>query len=130
VLLRVLFGQSNALKEWKKIERGINSALNEVECLRTLDRLRLMEGLAEEALAIRREAIFHLIQGLVEVIELTHPVFSRAAQPLPTTLGILGAIHLATVLIWKEQARENVVMAAHATALALVAKASGLPVVG
>jgi predicted nucleic acid-binding protein len=129
VLLRVLFGQSNALKEWKKIERGISSALIEVECLRTLDRLRLVEGLAEEALAIRREAVFRLIQGL-EVIELTHPVLARAAQPLPTTLGTLDAIHLATALMWKEQARENLVLATHDTALALAAKASGLSVVG
>ena len=129
VLLRVLFGQSNALKEWKKIERGMSSALIEAECLRTLDRLRLVESLSEEAIAIRREAIFRLLEGL-EVIELTHPVLARASQPLPTTLGTLDAIHLATALMWKEQAKENLVMATHDTALALAAKASGLSVIG
>ena len=129
VLLRVLFGQSNALKEWKKIDRGISSALIEVECLRTLDRLRLVDGVSEETIAIRREAIFRLLVGL-EVIELTHPVLARAAQPLPTTLGTLDAIHLATALMWNEQTRENLVMATHDTALALAAKASGLSVVG
>ncbi len=129
VLLRILFGQSNALKEWKKIERGMSSALVEVECLRTLDRLRIVEGLSEEALAIRREAFFRLLEGL-EVIELTHPVLVRASQPLPTTLGTLDAIHLATALLWKEQGRENLVMATHDTALALASKASGLTVVG
>ena len=129
VLLRVLFGQSNALKEWKKIERGMSSALIEAECLRTLDRLRLVESLSEEAIAIWREAIFRLLEGL-EVIELTHPVLARASQPLPTTLGTLDAIHLATALMWKEQAKENLVMATHDTALALAAKASGLSVIG
>ena len=129
VLLRVLFGQSNALKEWKKIERGMSSALIEVECLRTLDRLRLVENFREEAIAIRREAIFRLLEGL-EIIELTHPVLARASQPLPTTLGTLDAIHLATALMWKEQAKENLVMATHDTALALAAKASGLSVIG
>jgi len=129
VLLRVLFGQSNALKEWKRIERGISSALIEVECLRTIDRLKLVERLSEEVMAIRREAIFPLIEGL-EIIELTHPVLARASQPLPTALGTLDAIHLATALMWKEQTRENLVMATHDTALALAAKASGLSVVG
>ena len=129
VLLRVLFGQSNALKEWKRIERGISSALIEVECLRTIDRLKLVERFSEEAMAIRREAIFSLIEGL-EIIELTHPVLARASQPLPTALGTLDAIHLATALMWKEQTRENLVMATHDTALALAAKASGLSVVG
>lgn len=129
VLLRVLFGQSNALKEWKTIERGISSALIEVECLRTLDRLKLVERVSEEAIAIRREATFRLIGGL-EIIELTHPVLARAAQPLPTALGTLDAIHLATALMWKEQTRADLVMATHDTALALAAKASGLRVVG
>ena len=129
VLLRVLFGQSNALKEWKKIERGMSSALTEVECLRTLDRLRLVEGLSDEALAVRREAFFRLLNGL-EVIELTHPVLARASQPLPTTLGTLDAIHLATALLWKEQVKEQLVMATHDSALTLAAKASGLIVVG
>ncbi len=129
VLLRVLFGQSNVLKEWKKIERGMSSALIEVECLRTLDRLRLVEGVSEEAIAIRREAIFRLIEGL-EIIELTHPILARAAQPLPTTLGTLDAIHLTSALMWKEQAQENLIMATHDKALALAAKASGLSVIG
>ena len=129
VLLRVLFGQSNALKEWKTIERGISSALIEVECLRTLDRLKLVEHVSEETIAIRREAIFRLIGGL-EIIELTHTVLARASQPLPTTLGTLDAIHLATALMWNEQTRANLVMATHDAALALAAKASGLRVVG
>ena len=43
VLLRVILGQRNALKEWRSIEQGVASALVEVECLRTLDRVRLAE---------------------------------------------------------------------------------------
>ena len=129
VLLRIIFGQSNALKEWKTIERGISSALIEVECLRTVDRLKLVEHVSEEAIAIRREAIFRLIGG-VEIIELTPTVLARAAQPLPTTLGTLDAIHLATALMWNEQTRAGLIMATHNTALVLAAKASGLQVVG
>lgn len=129
VLLRLILGQRNKLKEWRTIEQGIASALVEVECLRTLDRLRLSEGLADEEIAVRREAVFRLLES-IEIIELTRPVLTRAAQPLPTTLGTLDAIHLATALLWREGRREDLVMATHDTALATASRAGGLRVVG
>ena len=49
---------------------------------------------------------------------------------MPTELGTLDAIHLATALLWKEMTRIDVVMATHDTALALGAQAHGLAVVG
>ena len=55
-VLRIILGQANALKEWRSITQGVASALVEVECLRTLDRLRLAEGLKDAEIAIRREA--------------------------------------------------------------------------
>ena len=54
----------------------------------------------------------------------------RAAQPMPTELGTLDAIHLATALLWKDVTREDLVLATHDDALALGAQAHGLPVVG
>src|SRR5688572_32535081 len=57
VLLRILLGQKDALAEWREIDTGIGSALVEVECLRTLDRLRPRGGIADEAIASRREAV-------------------------------------------------------------------------
>lgn len=50
VLLRVVLGQPNTLPEWSAVEAGIVSALVEVECLRTLDRLRLLQGLSDDEL--------------------------------------------------------------------------------
>ena len=129
VLLRVLLGQRNALREWRDIDKGIGSALIEVECLRTLDRLRFAEDLGDDDIATRREAVFRLIEA-IEVIDLTHAVLARAAQPLPTALGTLDAIHLATALMWKEQSGEDLVMATHDTSLAMAARASGIRVVG
>lgn len=129
VLLRVVLGQRNALKEWRTIERGIASALVEVECLRTVDRLRLAEGLEDAEVALRREAVFRLIEA-IEVIEPTRPVLSRAAQPLPTALGTLDAIHLASALLWRERTGADLTMATHDAALGTAAKANGLRVVG
>lgn len=129
VLLRVILGQRNAVKEWRTIERGVASALVEVECLRTLDRLRVSERLSDEAIALRREAVFRLLESM-EIIDLTRPILTRAAQPFSTALGTLDAIHLATALVWREGKQEDLVMATHDTALAVAARASGFRVVG
>jgi len=128
-LLRIILRQTNALKEWRSIVQGVASALVEVECLRTLDRLRLVEGLEDTEIAVRREAVFRFLES-VEVVELTRPVLGRAAQPLPTALGTLDAIHLATALLWKERNGADLVMATHDDALGMAARASGLRVVG
>lgn len=129
VLLRVVLRQPNALKEWRAIEQGIASALVEIECLRTLDRLRLSERLADEDVALRREAVFRLMEAM-EVVELTRPVLERAAQPLPTSLGTLDAIHLATAVLWRERTGADLLMATHDEALGMAARASGLRVLG
>ncbi len=129
VLLRVVLRQAGALEEWKKIDRAVSSALVEVESLRTLDRLRHAEGLEDEQIAVRREAVFRLLEA-VEVIAVDRSVLQRAAQPLPTSLGTLDAIHLATALLWREASGLNLVMATHDGALATAARATGLRVVG
>jgi len=129
VLLRLVLGQSDALPQWDEIDDGVVSRLVEVECLRTLDRLRLVESLDDHEIAIRREAVFRLLDSL-EIVELTRPVLARASQPMPTTLGTLDAIHLATALMWAEHAESQLVMATHDQALATAARASGLRVVG
>ena len=49
---------------------------------------------------------------------------------MPTELGTLDAIHLATALLWRDQTQTQLVMATHDTALALAATAHGLQVVG
>ena len=129
VLLRVVLRQAGALKEWKKIDRAVSSALVEVESLRTLDRLRLAEGLPDGEIAVRREAVFRLLEA-VEVVAPDRTVLERASQPLPTSLGTLDAIHLATALLWREASGVDVVMATHDDALATAARATGLRVVG
>ncbi|MDC8450528.1 MAG: PIN domain-containing protein [Nitrospira sp.] len=128
-VLRIVLGQANALKEWRSITLGVASAMVEVECLRTLDRLRLGEGLKDAEIATRRETVFRLLEA-IEVVELTRPILSRAAQPLPTALGTLDAIHLATALLWKERTKSDLVMATHDEGLATASRASGLRVVG
>jgi predicted nucleic acid-binding protein len=129
VLLRVALGQPNALPEWRQIDRGVSSALVTTESLRTLDRLRLRANLSDREVATRRAVILALIASL-ELVEIDAVVLDRAAQPMPTELGTLDAIHLATAMLWKETTRTDLVMATHDSALALGAQAHGLRVLG
>lgn len=129
VVLRLALGQPNALAEWPKVQRGVSSALITTESLRTLDRLRLRAKLPDAEVATRRAAVLSLIESL-EVVELDRTVLDRAAQPMPTELGTLDAIHLATALLWKGMTGEDLSMATHDEALGMAAKAHGLPVIG
>jgi predicted nucleic acid-binding protein len=129
VLLRLALGQPNALAEWRQIVRGVSSALISTESLRTLDRLRLRATLPDAEVAERRATILSLIDSL-ELIGVDAIVLDRAAQPMPTELGTLDAIHLASALLWKDAMGIDPVMATHVGALGLAAQAHGLKVVG
>ena len=62
--------------------------------------------------------------------EIDDAVLGRASVPLPSPLGTLDAIHLATGLLWRETRDRELVMATHDAALGVAARACGLAVVG
>ena len=86
-------------------------------------------GLSDAEIASRRATILAVVASL-ELVDIDATVLDRAAQPMPTELGTLDAIHLATALLWKEMTRADLVMATHDEALGLGARAHGLSVVG
>lgn len=129
VLLRIVLGQPGQLREWKRITTGVASGLIEVECLRTLDRLHLSGQLSAQMSAVRRAAVYRVIEAL-ELVELTSAVLHRAAQPMPAPLRTLDAIHLATADMWRESRGRELVLATHDRALALGARAVGLQTIG
>lgn len=129
VILRLVLSEPGPLREWPEVHHGVTSALAEVEVLRTLDRVRFAAPTASaRTLAARREVAYRVLEGL-ETIELTRGVLARAAQPLPTPLGTLDAIHLVSAMGWREQF-EGLVFATHDAALAAAARASGFEVIG
>ena len=103
--------------------------MTEVECLRTLDRLRITEGFADLQAAERRAAVYDVLARLA-IIDLTRPVLERAGQPLPVSLGTLDALHLASALLWREHMAEPVVLATHDARLGAAARALGMEPVG
>jgi predicted nucleic acid-binding protein len=129
VVLRLVLGQPGRLNEWSSVDAAVASAVVEVECLRTLDRLRLQRAVGDRALAERREAVFALVRRF-EIVEAGRAVLARAALPLPTALGTLDAIHLATAVLWRESQGQDLAIATHDAALGTAARASGFSVIG
>jgi predicted nucleic acid-binding protein len=129
VVLRVVLNQPNQLGEWRRITTAVSSGLLEVECLRTIDRLRVSGQLDLEDAVVRREAVFRVLDSLI-LVELTPTVLHRAAPPMPAPLGTLDAIHLATADLWREANPGELLVATHDRALALAARASGFQVAG
>ncbi len=129
VLLRLALGQPSALPEWRQIDRRVSSALIAAESQRTLDRLRIRAGLSDKEIAGCSATILSLINSL-ELIEIDSIVLDRAAQPMPTELGTLDAVHLASALLWKDSVGIDPVMATHDAALGWAAQAHGFTVLG
>ena len=129
VLLRIVLGARGALADWRSLEPRFSSALLEVECLRTLDRLRHVDGITGEQIATRRQSVHELLAG-VTLVSIDSPVIARASESFSVPLKILDAIHLATALVWRDATREEVNVATHDGALALAARAVGLEVLG
>jgi predicted nucleic acid-binding protein len=128
VVLRIVLGQPGQLESWPDIERAISSELVRVECLRSVDRTRIAAGLGEGVASERRAGMLKVLDGL-ELISLEPSILERAADPFPTSLGTLDALHLATALAIRDQVPE-VVLATHDVALGQAAAAMGLEVHG
>jgi predicted nucleic acid-binding protein len=129
VVLRVVLRQPGQLSEWSRITTGVTSGLLEVECLRTLDRLRGAGRLSGDEVVVRQEEVYRIMEAL-EPVELTTTVLHRAAQPMAASLGTLDAIHLASAEVWRDARKKELIIATHDRALALAARATGFRVIG
>jgi len=129
VVLRLILGEPGRLAEWPKIREAVASALAEVECLRTLDRLAFAGALTSDELAERRSAVYTLLEA-VELVDVDRTVLRRASEPFSTPLGTLDAIHLATAVAWRDRRQVSLTMATHDKTLARAARAAGLGVIG
>jgi hypothetical protein len=122
-LLRVILKEPGAPDSWSRISMPVSSELIRVECLRTVDRARLRLSLPDDEVARRRGELLEAIESFV-LIELDGRVMARAAEPFPTSIGTLDAIHLASALLARERIRE-LRFATHDLALGLAARSVG-----
>jgi uncharacterized protein len=128
VVLRVILGEPQRLRTWSKITTPVASELIRVECLRTIDRARLRLGLEDADVARLRSEVLELIDSF-NLVVLNSVVLDRAAQPFPTMLGSLDAIHLATAVLAREEF-SDLLLATHDDELAIAARAVGFDVQG
>jgi predicted nucleic acid-binding protein len=128
-LLRLVLGEPGGLEELRSCESLVSSELLAVESLRTIDRLRLQSTLSTEDAASRRAVVLEWLEA-VDLVLLRHPILTRASEPLPTPLGTLDALHLATALVWQDRTRQSLTMATHDRDLGLAARSFGIDVLG
>ncbi len=128
VLLRVALGEPHPLREWRRISRPIASELIRLECRRTIDRARIRERLSDETVAQQRGVVLEIIDTF-DIVPLNTVVLERAAEPFPTLVGSLDAMHLATALLIRSQV-EHLRFATHDAELAIAARAMGFEVLG
>src|SRR5262249_47781128 len=93
VVLRRVLRQSEPLREWDQIERGVSSALLRVECARAVDRLRLGATLDPAELQQAQTSLFQVLDS-IETAAIDTAVVQRASYPMPIVLRSLDAIHL------------------------------------
>lgn len=90
------------------------------ECLRTIDRARIQLRLTDDAVSRQRANVLEAIEGF-SLVPLTTAVLHRAAEPFPTLIGSLDAVHLASALLVREQ-YDELLFATHDQGLGLAAR--------
>jgi uncharacterized protein len=128
-LLRIVLREPGALDDLRSCDSLVSSELVAVESARTIDRLRLQRALTVEEAADRLRAITDWLDA-IDLVLLRPPVLTRASEPLPTPLGTLDAIHLASARIWRERMGALPTLATHDSALGLAARIFGFDVLG
>lgn len=129
VILSRFLGQPNKLSRWGGWERAYTSVVTRVEFLRTVDRLRLEGELGDEERVGLYER-FASLWSAVYCVPLAETVLARAADPFPTVLGALDALHLASALAARTDAGGELVLLTHDRQLGRAAAALGLAVDG
>lgn len=128
-LLRLVLREPGALDDLRSADALVSSELIAVESARTIDRLRLQGALTVEEAAARQRAVTEWLEA-IDLVLVRAPVLKRASEPLPTPLGTLDGIHLATALIWRERMGALPTIATHDPALGLAARTFGFDVRG
>jgi len=127
VVLRILFDEPERLPGWAD-DQPVSSELLRVECLRVVDRARMTQKLDDKTVSRLRADTIDLV-ARIALVPLSGPLLERAAEPFPTLLRTLDAIHLATALALRED-EPDLTLATHDRELGVAARAVGFSVSG
>jgi uncharacterized protein len=128
VVLRIVLSEPKRLRGWSRITTPVASELIRLECLRTIDRARLRLSLKGKDVANHRSHVLELLESF-NLVAVDGVVLDRAAEPFPTMLGSLDAIHLASAVLAREEF-DDLILATHDDDLAIAARAVGFEVQG
>ncbi len=129
VILRFVLEQEGLLRDADDAEASVTSLITLVECLRSVDNLRLRAAFDEDEYVVRRTAVHDKLRGVTRLPPVAS-ILLRACDALPTPLKALDAIHLATALQWRQRRASDLVFATHDRQLGRAASALGFPVIG
>jgi len=127
VLLRVVLREDSPLAAWRDIS-PVSSDLIRVECLRVIDRARAAFRVDDSTSSGQRAAILTALSAFA-LAPVAASILERAADPFPTALGTLDAIHLATALQLRDE-YPALAFATHDRELATAARSVGFTVEG
>lgn len=129
VLLRKIFGERASLVEWSQVTEAYASRVLLLELGRVIDRSRLAGDIDDRQVEQLHREARRLLRS-VEVLALSERILARAGGPMPTVVGSLDAIHLATALELAAVRSGPLALATHDEQLGRAARASGLEVWG
>jgi predicted nucleic acid-binding protein len=132
VVLRIILRDHASLAEWPRIERGVASGLLAVECYRTLDRYWREDRLNDATFEMKRNETAEILVGL-NLMPLTEGLLHSAAQPFPTIIATLDAIHLSSAIAYRAvlpPGSPPLLFATHDAQLARAARAMNFEVIG
>lgn len=129
VLARKLLGEPDPLAAWNDIEEAYASRLVAVEMGRLIDRLRLNGAVDDEQVVQLHQELQRVLRA-VDIVGMNDEVLRGAAGPMPTVLGTLDAIHLATAVELRRALARPLTVATHDLQLGRAARALGFSVAG
>lgn len=129
VVLRRILGEKGAFPGLEKFQKLYASELMRIETLRTIDRLRIQNAWPEKEVALRVRLLTATIAA-INIVSIQAPILRRAAEPFPTIVGTLDAIHIATALLAQEQLKKPLFFLTHDVRQGISAQAAGLQAEG
>ncbi len=127
VVLRIVLGEPDPLKEWTVIDRPLASVLLQVEGLRAMDRLSTTRphDQVRRAFGALHEAIER-----VRLVKLSDDVITQAGQAFGPPLKTLDALHLSTAIVIRTALGVPIIFATHDRAQANAARSMEFEVIG
>ena len=129
VLLRFLLAADDAIDPFTVGDEFIGSQLTRLECRRTLHRLRLENRLDDTGHATLTSKLQLLLES-IDLVDISPGIVERAETNWGAILGSLDSLHLATALLYRENAKKPMRIATHDKALANAARIQQFEVTG